>query len=113
MKVSIITVCYQASSTIRHTIESVLTQSYPDIEYIIVDGKSTDGTPDIVNEYAQSIAHLVSEKDEGIYFAMNKGLALATGDLVGILNADDVYESPKVIEKVVSKIKQEESDAVY
>ncbi len=91
MKVSIITVCYNSSEFIRSAIESVLTQTYPDVEYIIIDGGSNDGTLPIINEYSSQLSHIVSEPDKGIYDAMNKGIALATGDVIGILNSDDFY----------------------
>ena len=101
MKISIITVCYNSDATIRHTIKSVLAQSYSDIEYIIVDGASSDRTMSIVNEYKDRIAVAVSEHDKGIYDAMNKGIKLATGDVVGILNSDDFYQNNNVIRAVV------------
>ena len=87
MKVSIITVCYNAEKYIKDTIESVLEQDYHNIEYIIIDGASTDQTLKIIQNYNDSIDCLISEKDKGIYDAMNKGIAKATGDVVGILNA--------------------------
>ena len=113
MKVSIITVVYNASSTIEDTITSVLNQSYPNIEYIIVDGQSNDGSIDIIKKYSNRISKFKSEKDEGIYDAMNKGIAMATGDVVGILNADDVYEHAEVIKNIVTKFHEKNSDAVY
>ncbi len=101
MTLTIITVCYNSSQYIRSSIESVLSQSYIDIEYIIIDGASTDGTLAIINEYADRIAHIISEPDKGIYDAMNKGIALATGDVIGILNSDDFYPHSEVISNVV------------
>lgn len=100
MKISIVTVCYNSEATIRDTIESVLSQDYADIEYIVVDGASKDGTMAIIDEYRDRIAVIVSEPDKGIYDAMNKGIGLATGDVVGILNSDDYYETSNVIEDV-------------
>jgi len=97
LKISIITVCYNSSSFIRSAIESVFSQSHSEIEYIVIDGGSNDGTIDIVNEYADRIAHIVSEPDKGIYDAMNKGIALSTGDVIGILNSDDFYLHSDVI----------------
>ncbi len=85
LKISIITVCYNSSKTIRSTIESVLSQTYDFIEYIIIDGNSTDSTLSIVNEYSSCIAHLISAPDRGIYDAMKKGLGLATGGIVGFI----------------------------
>lgn len=101
MKVSIITVCYNSAATIRSTIESVLVQDYPDVEYIIIDGASTDDTLSIVRQYQGKISTIVSEPDKGIYDAMNKGINVATGDIVGILNSDDFYETNDVLSAVV------------
>lgn len=118
MLVSIITVCYNSERTIRQTLESVLEQTYPHIEYIIVDGKSADGTLDIVNEYAERFAEkgyafrVISEKDNGIYDAMNKGIGLATGELVGIINSDDWYE-PIAVETAVRTYREELYDLFY
>jgi glycosyltransferase involved in cell wall biosynthesis len=89
LKISIITASFNSSKTIEQTIQSVLSQSYPNVEYIIIDGASQDETLSIINKYREKIAVLVSEKDNGIYNAMNKGLKLATGDIIGILNSDD------------------------
>ena len=112
LKVSIITVCYQSASTIADTLKSVASQSYPDIEHIIIDGGSTDETMNIVAQYPH-VAKKISEKDEGIYFAMNKGLHLATGEIVGILNADDVYAHKDVISKVAALFQDHSLEAVY
>ena len=90
--ISIVTVVYNGEKTIEQTIKSVLNQSYPNIEYIIIDGDSNDGTMQIISKYKDKIAHIVSEKDKGIYDAMNKGISLASGDVIGLLNADDFYE---------------------
>ena len=89
MKVSIITVSFNSAKTIADTIESVLSQDFPDIEYIIVDGGSTDGTVDIIRKNANRISRWISERDQGMYDAMNKGIAMATGDVIGILNSDE------------------------
>jgi glycosyltransferase involved in cell wall biosynthesis len=91
----------------------VLGQSYGNIEYIIIDGKSTDKTPEIVESYGTKIAVFISEKDAGIYDAMNKGIAKATGEVIGILNADDFYCDSLVIEKIVSKLNQTKADGIY
>lgn len=101
MKVSIITICYNSASTIEDTIKSVVSQDYPNIEYIIVDGASKDKTLDIVSRYRETVTKLISEKDRGIYDAMNKGVQAATGDIVGILNSDDFYADERVISDVV------------
>lgn len=113
MKISIITVTYNSASTIEHTIQSVLNQSYTNIEYIIVDGVSTDGTLDILNRYKTQIHKIVSEKDKGIYDAINKGIDLATGDVIGILHSDDFYMSSNVIENVANSFDQNQCDGVY
>jgi glycosyltransferase involved in cell wall biosynthesis len=106
MKVSIITVCYNSSQYIRSAIDSVLSQAYADIEYIIIDGGSDDGTLKIVKQFAGKIQHIVSEPDKGIYDAMNKGVALATGDIIGVLNSDDFYPHKNVISDVVDVFKR-------
>ena len=102
MKVSIITVCYNSARTLQETIESVLTQTYQNIEYIIIDGNSTDETPAILTQYQNRIAHIVSEPDKGLYDAMNKGIALSTGEVIGILNSDDVLAHSGVIADLVN-----------
>ena len=102
MKISIVTVCYNSEKTIRDTIESVLSQDYPDIEYLIIDGLSNDNTYNIINQYRGSIAKVISEPDNGIYDAMNKGIKHATGDVIGILNSDDFFENSFVISDVVN-----------
>ena len=105
MKVSIITVCFNSEKTIKDTIDSVMSQNYDNIEHIIVDGLSMDSTIKILSEYEGNITKLISEPDMGIYDAMNKGIELATGSIVGILNSDDFFESPTVISDVVNKFK--------
>lgn len=113
MKVSLITVSFNTAKTIRDTINSVVDQDYDNIEYIIIDGDSTDGTQEIVASFGDRISHFVSEPDKGLYDAMNKGLALATGELIGIINADDFYENKEVISKVVAKIQDSGADALF
>lgn len=113
MRVSILTVVYNGAATIRHSIDSVLAQDYPDIEYIIVDGNSKDGTQDIVRSYGNKIARFLSEPDAGIYDAMNKGIQLATGDVIGILNADDFYAYPSVVSEVAGVLAASNADASY
>lgn len=103
MKVSIITVVYNRAATIERAIRSVLDQSYQNIEYVIVDGNSTDGTMSVVDQYRNEIATIISEKDEGMYDALNKGIKAATGDIVGILHADDEFAHEHVIEQIVRK----------
>lgn len=116
MKVSVITASYNSSKTIEGTILSVLNQDYDDIEYIIVDGGSTDGTVDIIKRYESRFAgrlRWISEKDGGIYDAMNKGISMATGDVVGILNSDDYYTSDNVISRFVPYFEDRNLDSVF
>ena len=113
MKVSIITVVYNGAKTLNSCIDSVLSQNYKDIEYILVDGNSSDGTQEIVKSYGPRIQKFVSEPDLGIYDAMNKGINIASGDLIGIINADDIYVNSDVIEEAVVAIKSETADACY
>ncbi len=113
MKVSILTVCYNSEVTIEDTIKSVLSQTYTDIEYILIDGKSTDSTIEIIQRHKEGIAKIISEKDEGMYDAINKGINLSTGEIVGILNADDFYIDHNVIGEVVVKMKEEKADSLY
>lgn len=101
MKVSIITVCYNSEQFIADTIESVLSQDYPYIEYIVVDGLSKDRTMHVINKYKGKISKIISEPDQGIYDAMNKGIKCSTGDIVGILNSDDFFNSTSIISDVV------------
>lgn len=114
-KVSIITVCYNSADTIRRTIESVLQQTYRGIEYIIVDGASKDGTLSIIKEYEPLFGDsfkLISEPDKGIYDAMNKGICVANGALIGILNSDDFYE-PTAVEHMVNTMTDEKYQILY
>lgn len=113
MKISIVTITYNSGKTLKCAIESVLTQTYKNIEYIIVDGKSSDNTVAIINSYGNKISKFVSEEDDGIYDAMNKGLRLASGDIVGILNSDDVYFDNRVIENVIKEFEEKDVDSVY
>ena len=113
MKISIITVCYNAADTIEETLESVVAQSHIDVEHIVIDGASTDNTLKIVERYADMLAHVLSEPDRGVYDAMNKGLALASGEVVGFLNADDVYMHPDVLAEVAATLADPTLDACY
>lgn len=113
MKVSIITVCRNSEATIEAAVCSVLEQKHTDIEYIVIDGKSTDKTFPIIEKYRNKISKIISEKDDGMYFAINKGIKLATGDVVGILNADDFYASEKIISLVVKEFEEKKVDCVY
>lgn len=118
MKVSIITVSYNSEKTIAHTIESVLAQTHPNIEYWIIDGKSSDETIKIAESYREAFDrrdcayHIVSESDGGIYDAMNKGIKFATGDIIGIINSDDWYEKDAV-ETAVAAFKKQNCDLMY
>ena len=116
MKISVITATFNSGKTVKDTIESVLRQTYKDVEYIVVDGKSTDDTMRIVRSYEPMFGGrlvYVSEPDRGIYDAMNKGIAMATGDVVGILNSDDFYTSDDVLENIVKALADGDVDAVY
>ena len=112
-KISIITVSFNSVITIRDTIESIISQDYNNIEYIIIDAGSNDGTLDIIKEYKEHISYFISEADNGIYDGMNKGIAAATGDIVGILNSDDFYPNSFVISNVASTFEKQVCDAVY
>lgn len=114
MKISIITVCWNSGKTIEDTIKSVLSQSYKNYEYILVDGKSTDKTLDIIKKYENKFEgklKYISEKDKGLYDAMNKGLKMSTGDIVGIINSDDTLANQKVFETVINSIGN--NDGIY
>jgi glycosyltransferase involved in cell wall biosynthesis len=111
MKVSIITVCFNSGSTIKKTILSLLSQTYSNIEFIIIDGNSEDNTLEIIKSYENIISILISEPDKGLYDAMNKGISVATGDLIGILNSDDIFHSDTVIEEIVNFHKKNDIDA--
>lgn len=112
-KISIITVCYNASQSIEKTILSVVNQTYNNIEYIIIDGKSSDGTIDIINKYKDRVSIFVSEKDNGVYDAMNKGVELSTGDSIIMMNAGDTFVEPTTIEKAVSLMSDVNADVFF
>lgn len=116
MKISVITATYNSGKTIKDTLESVLQQTHKDIELIVVDGKSSDETMAIVQSYEPRFGgrlRYISEPDKGIYDAMNKGIALATGEVVGLLNSDDFYTAPDVLEQVAKALGDDSIDAVY
>ena len=113
MKVSIITVVYNRADVIRDTIESVLSQTYKNIEYIIIDAASTDGTMDVVNEYKDKISKTISEPDRGLYDAINKGIKEATGDVIGLIHIDDFYLDNLVIQRVVDTFKKENKHMLF
>jgi glycosyltransferase involved in cell wall biosynthesis len=111
--VSIITVSYNSLRTIKNTISSVLAQTYHHIEYIVVDGASTDGTIDIIRSFGDRISQFISEPDNGIYDALNKGIRLAKGDIVGILNSDDFFYDNSVIENIAESFSDESIEAIF
>lgn len=114
MKISIITVSYNSDKTIETTFKSLSEQSYDDIEYIVIDGGSTDDTLNIVKKYRDIINIMVSESDKGLYDAMNKGIKLATGDVIGLINSDDLFYDHNALEKVVEVFKKNKKlDSVY
>lgn len=113
MKISVITVCYNSDKTIGHTLRSVGEQTHGDIEHIIVDGGSKDNTLEVVKAGGLHVAKVVSEKDNGIYDAMNKGIQMATGDVVAFLNADDFYKDADVLTLVAGVMQAEHLDALY
>lgn len=113
MKISIITATFNAEHFLEDCINSVLQQNYPHIEYIVVDGMSSDGTKDILKGYANRITKIISEKDKGMYDALNKGIALATGDVVGLLNADDFFASKDVVSKIAEAFTTSKADVLY
>ena len=113
MKVTIITICLNSAETIAQTIASVLNQDYHNIEYLVIDGQSTDGTLEIIYNHKEQIAKILSEKDNGLYAAFNKGINLANGEIIGILNSDDYFADNGVVSKVVKAIEENNSEGVY
>jgi len=114
MLFSIITVTYNASKWLERTIQSIISQSYPHIEYIIIDGNSSDGTQEIIKKYQTKIAHYISEPDKGLYDAMNKGLKSASGDYVWFINAGDTLYSNTTVQEIVNKLENKNlPDIVY
>lgn len=112
-KISVVTVVYNSAALIENTVKSIINQSYSHIEYIVVDGGSTDGTIDILNRYKKNISTLLSEPDRGIYDAMNKGIRLATGDFVVFINSGDKFSSPDILEKIFSNPDAAQADVIY
>jgi glycosyltransferase len=114
MKISIITSVWNNKETIKDAIESVLSQTYKNIEYIVVDGASSDGTIEIVQKYRDNITKFISEKDSGIYDGLNRGISLATGDVVAFLHSDDIYANYTIIEEIAQQFESDESlDGIY
>lgn len=112
MKISIITVVWNNKETIKDAIDSVLSQTYKNIEYIVVDGASSDGTVEVVQSYGDKISTFVSEKDKGIYDGLNKGVSLATGELIAFMHSDDLYASSSVVEDIVKQF-ESDGDLIY
>lgn len=112
MKISVVTVCYNSVDTIEETMLSVLNQTYPDVEYIIIDGGSTDGTVDIIKKYSDKLAYWTSEPDKGIYDAMNKGITVATGDYINFMNSGDFFVQENTLKEAVAKF-EISSDIIY
>lgn len=113
IKISIITVSFNNEATIEDTILSVKNQSYPHVEHLIIDGASTDNTMKIVNKYKVHLGKIISEPDDGIYFAMNKGIELATGDIIGFINADDILANHSVLASVATALEDDGNDSCY
>ncbi len=113
MKISVITAVFNNAATIRDALESTLSQRYPDVELVVVDGGSTDGTQKIIKSYRDRIATYVSEPDRGIYDALNKGLHLATGDVVGFLHSDDVFADADALSRIARALEDSTADACY
>ena len=112
-KISIITVTYNSSKYLKDCIESVIFQDYKNIEYIIIDGNSTDNTLEIIKSYESNLLIYISEKDNGIYDAINKGIKLSTGDYVGLLHSDDFFKDNTVVSRIINSFSNFDTDSVY
>lgn len=112
-KISVITVCYNSAATITDTLRSVAAQTYPNVEHVIIDGGSKDQTPAIIRAWTQHPIHFISEPDNGIYDAMNKGIALSSGEYIGFLNADDFFADADVLSKIAMRLCEDQLDAVF
>ena len=113
MKLSVVTVCLNARDTIAEAVESVRDQAYRDVEHVVVDGASDDGTLEVLEKYRNGISCLISEQDPGLYFAMNKGIDAATGDYLGFLNSDDVYSHPHALESIARALAASGAEAAH
>lgn len=113
MKISLITVCYNAESNITDCLKSVALQDYPNVEYIVVDGGSNDATLEILNKFSKTISVLISEPDNGIYDALNKGISIASGDVIGIMHSDDFFAQPNVLSEVAKAFVKNNVDLLY
>lgn len=113
MKISVITVCFNAAEHIDETLRSVVMQDHTDVEHIVIDGGSTDGTQERIGRYREVIAHIVSEPDKGVYDAMNKGLRLATGEVIAFVNAGDMIAHRSCISEMAAEFAKGDADAIY
>lgn len=113
MRISIITVCYNAAAHIEETIRSVVVQDHPDIEHIVIDGGSTDGTQRLIERYREVIAHFTNEPDAGVYDAMNKGLRVATGEVIAFVNAGDMIAHRSVVSEMAREFGRDDAEAIY
>jgi glycosyltransferase len=113
MKISIITTCFNREKSIGNTVNSVLSQEYPEVEFIVIDGASTDGSVDIIRSYEDKIATFVSEPDGGMYEAINKGIRLATGNIIGLMHSDDMFYSENILPKIADVFKKNDVDIIY
>lgn len=113
LKISVITVCYNCERTINDCLASVYRQTWPNVEHIIIDGASTDNTIKLIKSTSNRVKHILSEPDDGIYDAMNKGVALSSGDIIGILNSDDYYASETILEQIANSFIKQNCDAVF
>jgi glycosyltransferase involved in cell wall biosynthesis len=113
LKISIITICKNSECSIEKTIQSVISQDYPNIEYIIIDGMSNDNTMKIVNQFKDRISLIISEPDNGLYDALNKGIKFSKGDVIGFINSDDYFANNQVISKIVKTFQERNTDSVY
>ena len=112
-KISIITVCLNSEKTLERTIQSIITQQYTNVEFLVIDGASTDGTLSIIRKYRSHIHFMLSESDNGMYDAINKAIKAAGGDIIGVLNADDVYADDNVLTVIVQAFERENADILY
>ena len=113
MKISVITIVYNNKATIASCIKSVWAQDYPDVEHIVIDGGSTDGTQDVIEDYREHLGYYISEPDKGLYNALNKGIRAATGDIIGILHSDDFYPKTRTLSEVAQGFQNSGADMVY
>ena len=113
LKISVITAVFNSRNTIADALESTLSQSYPEVELIVIDGFSTDGTKDVINEYIGSLSVVISEPDKGIYYALNKGICCAKGDVIGFMHSDDIFSNNHVLSRVAAVFEDPSVQAVY